>query len=109
MASQYYRLLDAKVLGGADQSPREEVFDAGAFKTLQVQLQVLKQGSNGNIKLTQAATLESDEWVDLGDLVTLSSTTNTLITHSNFLRYVRYEYWAVAGMPIATIDIIAKE
>jgi hypothetical protein len=109
MASQYYRLLDAKTLESSDVMPRDEVFDAGAFNTLETQVRVVSTGA-GTVKLQHAATLEADAWLDLsGGTMALTDTTNTHVTHSNFLRYVRWNTDNVSGSPVAIIDAIAKE
>ncbi len=110
MASQYYRLLDAIALGTNDKSDREDIFDAGAYKNLEVQARVIKAGAAGSIQLEHSAVKESGSWLALGSAISLTATSNALISHSNFLRYVR---WVVVGTvtdaPVAVLDVIAKE
>ena len=110
MASQYYRMLDAVELGTDDKTDRADIFDAGAFNTLQIQARVLKAGASGTIEVQHAAVKEVGAWRALCAQNSLTTTTNTLITHDNFLRYVR---WIVKGTvtdgPVAVLDVIAKE
>jgi hypothetical protein len=108
MASKYYRLLDGRALASGDTMAREDVLDAGAFETLECQIRVIA-AATGSVALQHAATLEADAWVSLGSAVDMSSTTNTHVTHSNFLRYVRWNTAGIGGTsPVAIIDVIAK-
>ncbi len=60
--------------------------------------------------LEHAAALDADAWIALASTVSLSTPSNTLVTVSNFLRYIRVITSSdVAGDPVALIDIIAKE
>ncbi len=109
MAGQYTRLADAIQLAANQVQPRDQVLDAGAFNKLQVQARVLKTGTGGTIKLQHSAVMEEGAWIDLGGSIALNALSNALITHLNFLRYVRWVTdGAVAGDPVVTIDIMAK-
>ena len=53
---------------------------------------------------------EEDAWLNLGANVATGGTTNNFQSHSNFLRYIRWvPDGAVAGDPVAIIDLVAKE
>lgn len=111
MASMYQRILDPRALTPNDTTQREEVLDAGAYNTLQAQMRVLSAGSAGNLKLQHAAVNEPDAFIDIGGAsVSLASTSNSLVTVTNFLRFIRwFSDSATAGSPIALIDVVAKE
>jgi hypothetical protein len=111
MASKAVRLMEPQSPAASTKQSRTEAQDFGAYRTLQVQPRVLKAGSGGNISLEHAAVNEEEAYTTIsGTSVALNATSNTPITVSNFLRWVR---WAtdgsVAGTPLVLIDIIAKE
>jgi hypothetical protein len=109
MASMYFRLMDAKTLSADDEGARADVLDAGAFKTLELEIRVIKTGTDGEFKLRHAATLESDAWLGLGSAISLTTATTAHVTVSNFLRFVSWEAdSSVDGSPVAIVDAIAK-
>ncbi len=110
MAGQYSRLIDATQLGPNQIQPRDLVLDLGAYNKLQIQARVLKGGTAGNLQLEHSAVMEEGSWIALGTPISLAGVSNTLITHGDFLRFVRWTTDAtVAGGPVVTIDIVAKE
>ncbi len=107
--SEYFRLLDPLALVANQTQDRDQVIDVGSYTEMQVNFRVLKAGSAGNLQLQHAAVNEEDAWLDLGSPNSLSGTTNVVISISTFLRYVRWTTdGAVAGAPVALVDIIAK-
>ena len=109
-ANQYYRLLEpTNVIASWSQS-RDEVFDAGAYNQVQAHCRVLKAGTAGTIRLQTAAVNEVDAWVDVTGLVWTLSGTGSLLTSVNFLRFLRVATdGAVAGGPVALIDLVLKQ
>ena len=48
--------------------------------------------------------------MNLGSSISVSATSNTPVTHTNFLRYVRWLCdGSVASAPVALIDLVAKD
>ncbi len=108
--SKYYRLMGMKLLGASQSSERDQILDAGAHTTLEAQFRIVNAGSTGSVQLQHSATGEPGAWVDLGSAIALNATTNTHVTHSSFLRFVRWTTdAATAGSPIGLIDVIAKD
>ncbi len=110
MASQYHRLMDPTTLKPNLQQDLQDVFDAGAFRVLEVDVRVLKAGSAGSLLLQHAAVNEEDAYRDLaGSSVSLTGS-GAYFTIQNFLRFVRWRADGnVAGDPIPLIDTVAKE
>lgn len=110
MASQYVRLLDPRVIQANDVQDLKDAFDGGAYTKLELHCRILKSGSAGNVKLQHAAVNDEDGYIDLGNASWAANGSGGPVSISNFLRYVR---WvgdsAVAGNPVVTIDLIAKE
>lgn len=110
MASQYHRLLDPRVLYSNDVQDLREAFDAGAFKTLEIDIRILKSGSGGNLKLQHAAVNEPGAYRDLNGTSVAVTGTGNYVSVANFLRYIRWICdGAVAGDPVGLIDIVAKD
>lgn len=88
--------------------------DAGAYNTLQVQVAVQPGTGNANdyIYLQHAAVNEDHLFIDLVAIpVGQPAWPGTLVTVSDFLRYVRWmtpPAWQGAN-PTVQIDVIAKE
>ena len=110
MASQYFRLLDAMDLVASMTQPRDQVFDAGPYSKLELQFRVVRAGGAGTLQLQHAAVNEESAYIALGAPVALNATSNSHVSISNYLRYVRWTTnAAVAGSPAALIDVLAKE
>ena len=111
MASQYKRILDPRVLTADMTQPATDIWDAGAYRTLEVQARVVKAGTAGYLKIQHAAVNEEDAFRDLtGGNVGLSAVDNIYFSATGFLRYVRWVTdGAVTGSPVALVDVIAKE
>lgn len=111
MASTTRRLMPQQSLTANQVQPRDEVMDAGAYKTLECQGRCIVAGSNGQAKIQHAAVNEPDAFKDLaGAAWNLNATNNTVVSISNFLRYLRWVTDAnVAGNPVALIDVVAKD
>ena len=109
MANQYHRLLDAQILPPNWVQPKEDVFDAGAWKEVEAHYRGIKTGSAGTVKLQTAAVNEPDAWVDVTGLSWSLSGTGGLASSSHYLRYLRaVTDGAVAGAPAGLIDLVLK-
>lgn len=111
MASQYLRILPITGLTASQKQANADIIDVGAYTTLEFQARVLKAGGAGNVFVEHAAVNEPDAFTALsGATWSLSATSNTLVSVTHFLRYLRWVTDSgVAGSPIALIDLIAKE
>ena len=125
MASEYRRLLDIQPLSTVEAQDRDLVFDAGAFKQLNVQFMLLtngnmSSGTNFLLTLQHAAVNEDGQLMDLKDdagtviQINLKSGTTapSFQTCSSFLRYIRWNVTAedtITVKSIASIDLVAKE
>ncbi len=111
MSSSQWRQLPITTLTASQKQVSSEVVDAGAYTTLEIQARVLKAGGAGNMSLEHAAVNEPDAFTALtGASWAVNAALNTHTTISHFLRYVRWSTdAAVAGGPVALIDIIGKE
>lgn len=110
MAGESVRLLDPQVLSAGDTMNPERVYDGGGYKNLEIHTRILKAGSGGNIKLQHAAVNEPGAFIDLATATWAANGNGSYVSISNFLRYVRWICdGAVAGGPIAVIDLVAKE
>lgn len=110
MASETVRLLDPQVLSANDVMPVERVFDGGSYRVLEIHTRILKQGSAGNLKLQHAAVNEPGAFIDLAGASWVTTGQGSYVTVTSFLRFVRWVCdGAVAGGPIAIIDLVAKE
>jgi hypothetical protein len=110
MASQYRRLLDSRTMAASEKQLADDVFDAGAYRVLEMQVRVLKAGTAGNLQLQHAAVNSEDSWQNMGSAVAMTPTSIAFSTISDFLRYIRWTTDAgVAGSPVVVVDIIAKE
>lgn len=109
MANQYHRLLDAQTVPADYVQPDEDVFDAGAFREIEANLQLIKAGSAGTIKIQTAAVRQPDAWVDAAGLSWSASGSGGLASSAHFLRYLRtVSDGAIAGSPACLIDIVCK-
>ena len=55
MASRYHRLLDLRKLAANMVQSRDQVFDAGAYRVLEIDCRVPVLGSAGTVKVQHAA------------------------------------------------------
>ena len=109
MASLFGELLPPSQLSASQKMDTKDVLDLGAYSVLQIQPRVLTAGGAGNLKIQHSSRNIDGTFVDLAS-VALNATSNTLVTVTNFLRYVRWVTdGAVAGTPVAACDIVAKE
>lgn len=127
MASEFHRLLDPQAISDSKTQDREQWFDAGAYKQLNVELYLLATGvtspASQSFKLTvqHAAVPEDDAFVDLKDqagtaveveMVDGASVGNTYHQVEGFLRYIRWiakTANTVTSAPVAGIDLVGKE
>ena len=107
MASYSETLVQRREVGVGEAG---ESIDLGAYCSVGGQMIVHVAGSGGSITLEHSATSRDSGFTTLGSTLTLTTTANNVQHHTNFLRYVR---WladdSVAGNPIVSIHIIAKE
>lgn len=117
MAGQYARILDAQALSANLIQPREKWLDMGAYGKLEVQVRVVKAGTGDNaaavLKLQHSPVMEDEAFSDTSVSVRVDSTaasTPTNIQVTSFSRYLRWVMGsAVAGSPVAIMDLVAKE
>lgn len=111
MASLYHRFLPYQTVSASQTMTRDEVFDAGAYRVLEVQCRVVVAGGGGSIKLQHAAVNEPDAFMDVsGGSWNLNATSKNYYSVTGFLRYLRWVTdGSVSGSPAVLIDIIAKE
>lgn len=120
MASQYRRLLDIQPVDADETQALDRVFDAGAYRQLNVQLIRMSNGAGTTvkIKLQHAAVNEEGMYMDLkdddGSAVELdlgSGSGDKFQTVSGFLRFVRWakEVEGLTTQGIGGVDIVAKE
>lgn len=124
MASQYHRLLDSMPISGTKSQDREQVFDAGAYKQVNVEFifmaaGTLTSGSTLTLTLQHASANEDGLFMDVKDVDGNTVQINLLGTPDNsyhqvegFLRYLRWDIGGdgvVNAQPIAGMDLVAKE
>lgn len=111
MASQWKRLLDGATVTANWKQPKEDAFDAGAYRVLELQCRVVKPGTAGSILLEHAAVNDEAAFVALTGISWLADgSTGSFKAVNDFLRYVRVAGDnAVAGSPAVILDLIAKE
>jgi hypothetical protein len=93
---------------------RDEVIDVGAYRRLEVQFRLLKAGTAGTAWLETAPVDEDEAFQQVGAAVNLngSGMTNNKqqISSDAFYRFARVVTdGAVAGSPVLTVDVVAKE
>ena len=107
--SEAVKLLDRQTVV-ADQVGRP--VDLGDFNELHYQIRVHEGGTAGTIDLEHAAVDEELAYTGFGINASLASAAEpgTVGLEQSFLRFVRYcASAAVAGGPIVSIDVIAKQ
>lgn len=110
----YIELLPATQLSTGYEMSKREAMDCGAYKTLEVQFEVLTAGSGtgGEAVVLQHSSLRDGEYLDIsGTGIAIDSTAVSAYQHvSSFLRYVRVKVnGTVAGSPVVAIRVIAKD
>ncbi len=119
MSSQYVRIADARVLSANQTSPREQVADLGAYRTLQVAVRGLRAGTatdvNTTVVLEHAATNEDEAYLAINSTSVRVDTTAPMavvyVEVPSFMRFVRWRSGSgnFSGGPMVVIDIVAKE
>ncbi len=117
MAAQHVRMLDAQTITPNLVQPRDRWTDLGAFRVLEVQVRVIKPGTGDNagavLKLQHAPVAEDDAFSDTPVSVRVDSTAPSLPVNIQVTSFSRFLRWvaggAVAGAPVAIMDVIGKE
>jgi hypothetical protein len=112
MASQVFELLLAQDVPANFIQPMEGVVDAGAYRQLNVDFNLIKAGTAGTLELEHSATLREEGFFPLGAISAslTGATGHTPKTVESFLRYVRAKSdGAVAGNPVMSVTLVAKE
>lgn len=106
----YKRQLQPLTLSASFVQRDEDVTDFGSYSQLNVHCRILTAGSDGDVYLEHSATGEEGSFVQITSASWDLTTTGGFLSVSGFLRFVRVgTNGAVAGSPVALIDIIAKE
>ena len=107
MASQQFRLMDARTLGPNESSDSSTILYLGAYSVLVLDPRVLKTGSAGSVIIETSATKEPGTWRDVHTFPVNNAAAMTTV--ATFLRYVRWRTSSdVAGSPNVVIDGVAK-
>ena len=111
MASQYVRLLDSRTLNANDAMLERDAVDLGAYRIIVAQIRMGKVGTAGNILLETSLTNEPGTFVAIPNVTWAANVaTPAVLVGEAFGRYVRWKADnAVAGSPVVTIDVLAKE
>ncbi|MBM4366687.1 MAG: hypothetical protein FJ102_10770 [Deltaproteobacteria bacterium] len=119
MSSQYVRIADARVLGANQTSPREQVADLGAYRTLHVAVRVLRPGTatdaNTTVVLEHAATNEEEAFLAINSTsVRVDTAAPNMVVYLEVPSFMRFVRWRsgngnFAGGPMVVIDLVAKE
>lgn len=110
MASRYYRLMDLRKRSASASQSRDPSVEAGAYRTLEVDVRVPSAGSAGKLLLPHAAVPEEDACRTLLTFPLSGGTPGGFQSSDHFLRYLRWATdGAVAGNPQAVLDLVAKE
>ena len=114
MAALYKRLVDSRIITAKWTLAREEVLDVGAYRKLDVQFRLVKEGTAGTVWLESAPVNEADAWQQLGASASLLGTGfvngKKQLSSEDFYRFLRVvSDGAVGGSPVLTVDVVAKE
>jgi hypothetical protein len=90
------------------------VLDVGPYRKLDVQLRLVKAGTAGTVWLETAPVNETDAWQQVGGSASMDGTGFTngkkMVSSEDFYRFLRVvSDGAVAGSPVLTVDVVAKE
>lgn len=108
MAGQYVRILDTRALTANLFCPDNNVVDLGAFRVVIIDCRLAVLGAGGNLIIETASVKEEGAWRTVVS-IPLNAAPN-LLEVTTFLRYIRWRTdGAVAGGPVATVDLVAKE
>jgi hypothetical protein len=108
MASLYKRLMDTRTIGGNELQPPAEAMDVGAYTKLEIQPRVLKAATTGSLKIMHSAVAEIGSFAEL-TTISLTATSNTPLSFTNFLRYISWEAVSVTGSAVVVVDVVAKQ
>ena len=110
MSAQSVDLLIAQVIPSDWKQPPEDALDLGAYKQLNVVIDVLSSGTAGNLYVQHAAVRDEAGFKDIANMSALLNTVDKVfISTDAFLRYVRVRSDNVSGGPIAGARAVAKE
>lgn len=117
MASAVHRLLPVSTMSNGFSMPDEYALDLGAYNTLQFMVNVVVKdvgGTTPEVVFMHAAYNEPGAWVDLDGAklnVQTAFTGPTLVTVSDFARFIKMRFDGTAGSTaaIVAIDVVAKE
>lgn len=119
MASAVHRLLPVSTMTDGFTMPDEFALDLGAYNTLQFMVNVVVKDSGEGVndpelQFMHAAFNEPNAWADLDGAtlnVETAATGMTLVTVSNFARYIKVRFEGDVGTTpaIVAIDVVAKE
>ncbi len=111
MPSEVITLLPARTLNANDVQPEKEAADVGAYTKLVAHVRVLKAGTAGNLKLETSATAEVGSFTAIASASwSAAATSNLVFVTDGFARYVRWVAdGAVAGAPIAAVELVMKQ
>ncbi len=108
MAGQYARFLDARALAPNAVCPDNNVVDFGAFRVVIVDCRLVVLGTGGNLIIETASVKEEGAWRTVVQIPLNAAP--LLLEVQTFARYLRWRTdGAVAGGPVATVDLVAKE
>ncbi len=108
MAGQYVRLLDTRSLAANLFAPPQSVLDLGAYRVIVVDCRFAVLGSAGNLIIETASVNEEGAWRTA--LTIPVNAAPALLEITLFGRYIRWRTdQNVAGGPVATVDLVAKE
>jgi hypothetical protein len=108
--SESWVQLEARRFTGDWTQPPEDIVDAGAHTTLEVDVIVLKSGSGGNFVLEHASEPKDEAFQAVsGVSLAFTSAEGRYYFHvPNFLRYLRVKGTGVGGNPVVGCLIVGK-
>jgi len=115
MASKSFELLPLTALVSNRASRADKILDLGGYNTIQLHAVVPVAGSQGDKICIQTSAVNEDDMFfnissdDGGEIPVDAPVDGTLVTITNFLRYIRWKTGTIAGTPKAAIWGIAKE
>ena len=108
MAGQYVRILDTRALSSNLSCPDNNVVDLGAYRVVVVDCRLAALGTGGNLIIETSSVKEDGTWRTALS-IPLNANPN-LLEITLFARFIRWRTdGAVAGNPVATVDLVAKE
>lgn len=105
----YMRLQETLSITENQAQEREYAADVGRYNSVAVQVQVLATDSTGQLQLQHAAVNEESAYRDVGNSVSLNSTTGAVQTLTSPLRYLRWSVNSLSTGATFLVDLVARE